>query len=371
MQDKTIKRNIFSLFVIIMISTIPVTGLPVKLGQDAWISLLLAIIPVFPLLVIYSRSTKLMPERDIFGMAERLFGKIGAGIAGFLFFIYFIYMTSFIIYSFTELIHLTSLFKTPMFIIMIILILAAVYLARSGLETMAKWAFVMLIVISLTLILTSLASVNFMDFGKLFPVMEHYPKDIIKGSFKLVSYPFGEAVILLIILAPLKGDNLKPFKISILGIFTAAFFISIFLLRTITVLGPELADSSLFAVYKATSIVKVGNYLQRLGSAIEFIYVLAGMVKIAVYLYAAGQAVSRFVGIGGRKAVVPVGVAGIVLSLLLFGNNLHIFDFYRNFIVFSIPFQIIIPVFIWIWAEIKLRRPKTLNKEVGVAQNRD
>ena len=357
MQDKTSKRNMFCLLAIILISTVPVTDLPVKLGQDIWISLLLSIIPVIPLLVIYSRLTALMPEKDIFQITQEIFGKIGAGIAGFLFSFYFIFMAGFVIYNFTELIHLTALFKTPVIIIMIILLLAALYLANSGIEAMSKWAYIMFTVMVITIIGTGIASLNAMDMGNLLPVAENSFKDIIKGSYSLVSYPFGEAMIILIIFASLKKENLKPFKISIFSTLMSLLLILILIIRAITVLGPELTDTSLFAVYKATSVAKAGNYLQRIGAFIEFVYILAGMIKIGVYLFAGFRAVSSFIVLKNKKIILfSVGVLAVAVSFILFNNNLYIVDFYKIFALSAIPFQIIIPVFLWICAEIKVRR---------------
>ena len=57
-----------------------------------------------------------------------------------------------------------------------------------------------------------------------------------------------------------------------------------------------------------------------------------------------------------RQVVIPVGLLMIVLSLIIFTNVMEMFDWtlkIYNYYAFS--FQVILPVIIWITAEVKVR----------------
>jgi spore germination protein KB len=51
----------------------------------------------------------------------------------------------------------------------------------------------------------------------------------------------------------------------------------------------------------------------------------------------------------------------LTLSVILYINVMEMFDFIKIYPVYAVPFQIIIPVTIWIAAERKVRKDRVLS----------
>lgn len=83
---------------------------------------------------------------------------------------------------------------------------------------------------------------------------------------------------------------------------------------------------------------------------------LPAWVKL-VCLLAASKGLENVLDLDNyRKVVIPVGLLMIVLSLIIFTNVMEMFDWtlkIYNYYAFS--FQVILPVIIWITAEVKVR----------------
>ena len=63
------------IMMVIMAATL-VFGVGYAIEQDAWISLIFALILLIPVILMYGRIMYLLPEKNIFEMLEELFGKI-------------------------------------------------------------------------------------------------------------------------------------------------------------------------------------------------------------------------------------------------------------------------------------------------------
>ena len=366
-MEKTYERNNFALTVLLVTATVQITGLPMLLGQDMWIALLFTIVPVFPMLVVYYWLSQKMPGKNIFQMIEFSFGKTCSQILSFFLSAYCIYAATLTLNNYSRFIHLTSLFKTPVFLIGFLLAFASLYMAKSGFDTIGKWASLMFKVSIIIAIFSLGASINFIDLSKLLPIATHSAKEIINGSLKLTVYPFCEVFILLFFLGHINGKKIKTGKIFFGGVFFALFLIILTMLRTVTILGPNVMDAALFPIYKADGIIKIGSFFQRVEGILGYIYVLSSIIKVGIYILAGSFALTSAIGRSVKscdfdfnkpdnKMLIPVSAISLLCVIFMFGENPRFIRYAEIFGFASIPFQIIIPVILCVVIYIKMRK---------------
>jgi len=62
---------------------------------------------------------------------------------------------------------------------------------------------------------------------------------------------------------------------------------------------------------------------------------------------------------GYREILAPACLMSLALSVTSYESMMHLFDFVRTYYpIYAAPFQVIIPLLIWIAAEIRTRRKK-------------
>jgi spore germination protein KB len=106
----------------------------------------------------------------------------------------------------------------------------------------------------------------------------------------------------------------------------------------------------------------VGDFLARLEGSIAMNFILAGIVKLSVCLIVASKGTATLFGIENYKEVIlPVSLFIAALCSTLYHNVMQMFDFVRFYRYYAIPFQILIPIIIWIAAEIKMRKKRAVS----------
>lgn len=330
--------------------------------QDSWISLIFSQVIVIPLLIVYARIMQLYPEKNLYEILEIVFGKIFGKVITVLMIWYSIHLAALVLRNFSEFIEIISMPETPQLPLMMLMTLVSVYLVRSGIATMGKWSLIVAPFIASITVTTISLLMNQLDFSNLLPVMNHSAQVILGGSYKMVSFPFAETVLFLTVADCIKKGN-SPYKVFIGGDIFGALILLFAILRNITALGPALLKSEYFPSYVAARIINIGDFLVRIESTVSANFVLGGVTKVALCLFAAARGITSLFNIQDyKKAVWPVGLASLALSCIIYDSVMEMAGFLVFYAVYAIPFQIIIPVLLWIGAEIKMHgKSKTQN----------
>ena len=93
---------------------------------------------------------------------------------------------------------------------------------------------------------------------------------------------------------------------------------------------------------------------------VSVVLLFAGFVKISICLLAAGRGVDYLFKAGNyRQLVAPVGLLMMVTSCIIYQNIMEMMKFaFKVYRYYAFPFQVVLPVIIWIGAEIKARKTK-------------
>jgi spore germination protein KB len=364
------KRQAICIITLLILGSSVIMGVSTGEGQDSWISLLIAAAWSIPVVLVYSRIMRLFPEKDLFEIIEALFGKVGGKILIAFFCWYAVHLTALVLRSFSEFIKVAMMPETPQLPIMILMLFVSAYLVKSGIESLGKWSIVVLPVTALALILSILFSLNEIDFLNIQPVFEHDAGVIVSGAFSLLSFPLIETVIFLGVAGYIKKTD-SPKKILLFGILTGSGMLLLIMLRNIEVLGPAMAGTVYYPSFVTARVIRVGDFLSRIEGSISMNFLLCGITKTTLCLFVASKGASALFGVGDyKRMVMPVGLFSLALCSVLYKSTMEMYDFAKIYHYYALPFQVIMPLFVWIAAEIKMRKKRPPAKTAGRAAGR-
>jgi len=361
MQKEMISmRQAFCIIVLFIGGSSIVMGGSSEAGQDAWISLLLGFLGVIPFILFYARIMRLYPDKDIFEIFETLFGKIIGRVFTVLVSWYALHLGSLVVVNFSEFIEIMAMPETPQLPLMIVMLALTAFLAASGVETLGKWAIVTLPILCLIVVLTVVLALQQMDFSNIQPVLGTEFSKIAAGSLKIFTFPLAETVLFLGLAGSVKRQT-NPYKLYFYATAFAVLILLVVMVRNIELLGPALMKIEYFPSYITARIINIGDFLTRIEGSISMNFIMAGITKITVCLIVAAKGIAYLFGISNyRKILIPVSLLMLSISAILYKTAMEMFAFIEAYQYYALLFQIIIPVIVWLFAEIKIRRQKKL-----------
>ena len=360
MEEKLSSKQVIFLISTFILGSSIILGTNADTGQDSWITLFTSIAMAFPLILIYGRITKLNPGESLFDMSEKLFGKIFGRIIIVLMTWYAIHLGAIVLCNFTKYIRITSLVNTPEIMVAIVLLISAFYMGKSKISTAGKWGTVILIFMILMVIFTIIISLSSIHTNHILPIMNHSFGEMLGSSIKNFSFPLAETVLFLCLGNFIKKED-SPYKIYIYGILLGSFILLVVFLRNLTVLGVDMMTSSYFPSFVAARVVGLDDFLTRVEGIITINFMLSGITKITICLIAASKGIAKLLNIQNYKDLVtPTGLIILALGSILYSSVMEMFDFITVYPLYAFPFQVIIPLIIWIASEIKARRLKVV-----------
>ena len=351
----SLRQAIYSIMLFIFGSSI-VLGVSGTAGQDAWLSLVLATLGSFPLLMMYARIIHLYPETDFFDILITVFGQIIGKVIIVLFTWYAIHLGALVLRNFSEFLQIVSMPETPELPLMAALALVTAYLAKSSTSVLGKWSVIMLPIVVIVILLTVVLAVKDMDFSNLLPVLEKGWAPVAEGAYQIVTFPFAETVLFLCLASAIKKED-SPYKIYGYSLLAASGFLILVMIRNIAVLGPTMVGISYFPSYTTARILRLGDFLSRIEGTITMNFLLSGIVKITVCLIAAAKGMAKLFNVNVYKnMLMPVSMLALALCAIVYKNVMEMFGFLKYYQFYAIPFQIVIPLAVWIAAEIKAKK---------------
>lgn len=335
--------------------------------RDMWISITASILVAIPIYLVYSRVLTLFPGKDLFQILELNFGKFFGKLISLLFIWFAFHLGALVLRNFGEFIINVALPETPMIVPIIIFGFLCIWGAKAGIETMAKCSEYFLIFVMSLIILFGLLSIPNMDMDNILPIMGNGLSKALAGLLSSFAFPFGETVVFMMVFSALQHKK-SPYKVYITALLLGGTVVIYVALRNILVLGPATIKAVYFPSYSAISRVNIGNFLQRMELAVTIVFILSGFIKVSVCLLAATKGIARVLGFDDyRILVMPIGLLMVNLSYLVYKDIGEMFDWaFKVWPYYAFPFQVILPVMIWIFIELK-QRSKNKPKKTELA----
>ena len=350
------RRQAIAILLMFNFGSSVVMGVSTGVAQDSWISLILAVVYAVPVLLMYGRIIALNPGEGLFDAAQRLLGKFFGKLATLIMSWYALHLGALVLRNFSEFIQVTALQETPQLAVASIMTLIVCMLAGMGGKALGKWAIATAPVVLFIVILTVVLSLNVMTLQHVLPLFEHSPAAIAKDAFQAFSFPFAETVLFLGI-ADLIRPSDRPTGIYMSSLFISGFVLLIIILRNLVVLGAAVVSVEYFPSYTAARIIDLGEFLSRIEGSISVNFILAGVTKIALCLITASRGIASLFGVKEwRSLVLPTGLLALMLSIIIYNNTMDMFSFVVVYPYYAIPFEILVPLALWIASEVNARK---------------
>lgn len=354
----TVRQSIGIMVVFILGSTL-VLGAGGTAKQDGWMAVLLSILISSPLFFVYSRLLSLFPGCGLYEILEKVFGRILGKVIALPFIWFSFHLGALVIRNFTEFINIVSIPETPQYIIALFMILLCIWAVKAGVEVIGRWtSFTFPLLIAVISVITFLF-LPILDFRNLKPVLYNGFAPVLDSAFSVFAFPLAETILFTTILSNLQKGS-SPYKVYFWSLFIGGMIILLVSVRSLLVLGPESVSILYFPSYASVRLINIGNFLQRIEVSVSTIFLLAGFTKTNICLYASSTGLAKVLKISDYKHLVaPVGLAMMTLSTIIYSNTIEMFEWASKiYKYYSIPFEIILPLVIWIAAEIKVRSQK-------------
>lgn len=320
--------------------------------QDAWLAFLMGLLGGLALIGVYIAIYLLNPGKNLIEILEQVFGQILGSIIGLLYIWYFIHLGALVIRNFADFMVPSFYSSTPRIILSLVFIITVIFIVKKGIEIVARISDLFLPIVLFGIVATFFLLVTKYDIQNLFPFLEFGIKPVIKASFSVLTFPFGETVIFLMIF-PLVNDKSRLTKSSYTAIIIIGLFLFGITVRDLLVLGPDMFTRTVFPPTISTKLIPLGNF----DVLIAVNLLIGGVVKISVCLYGAVKGITHVFKIDDyRWFVLTTGLIMLSLSIWVYDNTpemlLWASEIYPFYVV---PFQIIFPSIILISSLLKNR----------------
>ncbi len=362
-NDKISIRQLQALLILDIFATAVVT-LPrqtaIFAGNDGWICVLLGSSIMIIFTLFFTALSKRYPDKTVVEISQILLSRpigllISLGLA-----VKLVIGTGLQLRIFCEMIGQSMLFRTPVGVTAIAMLLVCGYVAAEGYECRARAGEILFVFVFVPFLVLLLLALFTADYSNLRPVMSHNGIELAQGSWKtILSF---QGIELLFLVYPYLQRPKKAQK----GILTAAvvigFFMTLITLLTIAVFGEHSVANKLFPVLNMMDSVELpGSFLDRQDIFLLWFWVASIFASVSAGLFFVTVILERMQPqksqkISARKWL--IGIIIVVFAVALLPQNVaQTYDMMENLKVYGGVFYILVlPVLLLLLDTIKKRR---------------
>jgi spore germination protein KB len=352
------RQGIAMVTLFIMGSTL-ILGTGSDAKQDAWLAVIFSVVLAIPIIAIYCRILSLFPDKNLYDILNIVFGRVAGRVLALFFVWYAFHLGSLVLRNFQEFIKIVSFPETPEFIPIMFMGILCIWAVKEGIEVLGRFSQFIILILGFILITVIIISMKEANFDNLRPFLYNGFKPVLSSTFGIFSFPFAETVLFLAVF-DFKAKRNNPYKVYYYALAIGSLTVFLVTIRNTLVLGADYIDQTFFPSYIVVGLINIGDFFQRIEVTVAVVLLFAGFVKISVCLLAACKGVGYIFKIGNyRQIVAPVGLLMMVTSCFIYQSIMEMMEWaFKVYKYYAFPFQVILPIIIWIVAEIKVKRQK-------------
>lgn len=333
--------------------SVPTLLIP-KVKQDLWLSMALGtVIDIYVAYILFWLGRKYSGQ-SLVEYSSTVLGKIGK-LFGLMYVLFFIGVIILSVWIFSNFLTTTLEPETPSFVFVLTITIAAGWAAYNGLETIGRLSEMIAILILLAAAFMFLFSIPEVNLKYLLPQFENGLWPAVKSSVYPGSW-FG-ICIMMGMLMPHHNNPKNTFKVKASAVLLGSAIMTLLLLYTVAIIGPEMATRLYYPIYEFSRIIHP-NFLERIDVLLMLIYISGAFISISILYYVASEGAAQLFHIGThRQWIVPFGILVVVIPGLPFENIALAYKFFNNlFPAYALVIEGGLTSFIFITAFIVDRR---------------
>ncbi|MCL2574347.1 MAG: endospore germination permease [Defluviitaleaceae bacterium] len=334
-----------------------VTALPRRVaenaGQDGWLSVLLAVIMIIPVVMMASYLARLAGGKSFHDFASHVISKPLGVVVSLIFCLRLVLLAAFNLRIFAEITRQTMLPTTPFVVIFVSMLMLAAYGAAKGIETRARMAEILVLVTLLPLIFVFGISGRDIDFTNLAPVFVATPLDVARGSFPAF-FAFSGVEVLLLVSPYLSRPKHLVRSASGVAI-TIGISMAIVTIVTIARFGADGIVHQMWPVLKMMDTISLpGSIIDRQGALIMTFWIISAYATINAALFFSSLLLKDTIGCGQHSAYILVLVPIIAILAHIPQNLSVVYEYHLlSNSTFGLATMVGIPLIILIIAKIR------------------
>lgn len=343
-----------SIMILFLVGSTSIFVPGLEAGRDGWLAVILAMFAVIPMIFIFARLHYIFPNQDLFDIIEICFGKFIGKITIIIFTWYTFYWTADVLNNYALFIEEVNFRHTPQIVLIIFFMILCSWAIREGIEVLGKWSKVFLLIPIFSLLIVSSLSIVNMDISNLKPMLYEGTGPLFKATFNLFSQPFGQMIAFTMAFNGFRAIK-SSYKVYFTSLLTSGLYMLLLTLTNILVLGGTIASIKYYPTYNLATRLDVLMVLQNLEILISLSFILGGFIKISILLLCVCKGITKIFECNDyRFSITPITLFIINLTYFQYNSIMHYMEFNSTiWAYFFFPFQVIIPIIIFIFAEIK------------------
>lgn len=322
--------------------------------QDLWLSPIWASLIGFFIVFIVYRLNKLFPKETMIEYSESILGKILGKLVSALFLFFYLHITGIIVREYGEFVSGTSLFHTPMAVIMGTMVLVCSFAVLGGLEVIGRAAEIIVPVVLLLYVLIFILLIKDLEVNNMFPIMEKGIKPSLMGSIVPQSW-FSEFLLISFFL-PYVTDRKKGVKWGMISVFSVMILMVLTNMMNLLLFG-KLTASLTYPVMVAARYISIADFLEHLESIVMAIWIAGTFIKITVFYYILTLGTAQWLKLSDyRPIVLPIGFLILLFGLWSAQDLQELSHFLATSgAVYFLSVQVVIPIILLFVAIIRKR----------------
>jgi spore germination protein KB len=330
--------------------------------QDSWLAVLFGAAVCLPLIWLYRTLMVMFRDRNLLQILEEVYGPVAGKIIGIAYAWFFFTLTALNLMDMGDFVKITVMADTPQVVLMLICMLVSAWAVRYGIRVVTQYSALFVVIefgITATSILLLANQINLENF---LPMFDQPFSKYIQGTHIIATIPFGELVVLLMIIPNVRLPRRDITRYLFWGVGLGGLTLLAVLMRDIGVLGNTL---SLFTLPGLVTLrlVNIGTALSRIEILFAVALIMLLFFKIMFLYYVSVITVAQLMKVKAyRYLVLAVGALIIAYGLTLYPSPVEHAVSAREItpIVWTL-FEVLVPLLTFIIA-----RARNLPKVRGV-----
>ncbi|WP_317979562.1 GerAB/ArcD/ProY family transporter [Paenibacillus glycanilyticus] len=322
--------------------------------QDAWLSMLLACLLGGAITVLVVKVGMLHPGQSLAQFSRELFGPWLGKIVTLPYFTAWFILSGDVLRSFADFLHLVLLDKTPVWVLMAMILVAAIYLTgTSGIKGIGRFCEIAGPLTILTLLVSFLLNATNAKWINLLPVVgDASLTEIVSASFAPTSF-LAESFMVLVLLSFVSNPKHIVRK-ALASIWLTGGMLILSTLMVLMVFGPTVAQELRFPYFMLVRSINILNFIQNVDILVIFIWIFGVFAKMSLYLFITSYELAQSFRIKSWKRLFWFTAPLIYIIALAIPNEAAIMTLQRLWETIVIPVCAIgIPIGLWIMTSAK------------------
>ena len=288
-------------------------------GNDSWISMLFGLADCLMMVALMLALYRFQGGTDFVSYCRSRLGPVAAGVLALPFALYLTIMIAWITMGVSDFLTGTSMRNTPDYLFNGVILATAAMTVRAGFEVMARISVLIFAILVMLAAAVLLLSTPNMTFSFLLPVLHNGWMPVLKGSYFLIGFPFGEIIIFMMLLHYTRREDTGVLGRNLAMAVTLNWVLLLaVVLATILVFGP-IAGEVNYSLYSVSRLIDVAEFFQRIEAVIGISLIAGSYVKATVALFALNELFYRLLnGTDEKFMAFPAAAVCFLLTLTFF-----------------------------------------------------